>query len=877
MKLRALTLTNVRKFGGRKASLTGIGDGLTVVSEANEFGKSTFFDALHALFFQSHTSTAKPVKSLQPHAGGGVAVSAEVETPDGSFVIEKRFLSQKGASVRDLSRGAVIARDGEAEGWIARLIGEAEQGPAGLLWVRQGVVGLEPSDGSKTEREKLTEARRDLMSSVAGEIDQVTGGRRMDRILARCAADFDKFATSTGRPRGAWKEAADRAAELRAEHELLTAQCAELAEALAGRAAAETELGRLDDPAASAALDSDLSEARARMAAAESHAAKVREAEKALRIAELERDQAAEALARLVEQEAALAEAEVALGKAEAGHARAGEGLAAAREAEVKARATHEAAAAVLKALRAELSTAERAVAARKSRDEAEALETRLAKVRGHRDTALKARARVEANPATPAALAAAEDAVAEVARLDAAVQARAAALTMRYDGAARITLNGAEVPDETRLTLDEAVEIGLPGIGRMLLDLPAAEDLEELEVKLANARQVEAAAFAACGADSLSAARDLARKRAEVLEAQKLAESVVQVTAPEGLETLEAALAAAQEAATAGAVEDGRAPDLIRAEIAPAEEALAVASQNHERSREAAQQAHLAATRVDADLDAARQAKERAESALGPANERATHRNMAEAVATKTAKAATEAETVLAALRKDAPDFSTEEANLKRALTAVEAASRRRTTLKERRAELSARIATRAEENVEERRDEVAGELAALEARLVRFEAERDALARLREALEAAREGAREAYFGPVQEELKPLLGILHDEAALDWESDTIMPGALRRGGEREAFDTLSGGTQEQIAILTRLAFARLFARRGQHLPIILDDALVYSDDDRIVKMFTALNRVAADQQILVFSCRQMAFNSLGGERPAIEIEAEG
>lgn len=658
MKLRALTLTNVRKFGGRKASLTGIGDGLTVVSEANEFGKSTFFDALHALFFQSHTSTAKPVKSLQPHAGGGVAVSAEVETPDGSFVIEKRFLSQKGASVRDLSRGAVIARDGEAEGWIARLIGEAEQGPAGLLWVRQGVVGLEPSDGSKTEREKLTEARRDLMSSVAGEIDQVTGGRRMDRILARCAADFDKFATSTGRPRGAWKEAADRAAELRAEHELLTAQCAELAEALAGRAAAETELGRLDDPAASAALDSDLSEARARMAAAESHAAKVREAEKALRIAELERDQAAEALARLVEQEAALAEAEVALGKAEAGHARAGEGLAAAREAEVKARATHEAAAAVLKALRAELSTAERAVAARKSRDEAEALETRLAKVRGHRDTALKARARVEANPATPAALAAAEDAVAEVARLDAAVQARAAALTMRYDGAARITLNGAEVPDETRLTLDEAVEIGLPGIGRMLLDLPAAEDLEELEVKLANARQVEAAAFAACGADSLSAARDLARKRAEVLEAQKLAESVVQVTAPEGLETLEAALAAAQEAATAGAVEDGRAPDLIRAEIAPAEEALAVASQNHERSREAAQQAHLAATRVDADLDAARQAKERAESALGPANERATHRNMAEAVATKTAKAATEAETVLAALRKDAPRF---------------------------------------------------------------------------------------------------------------------------------------------------------------------------------------------------------------------------
>ena len=102
-------------------------------------------------------------------------------------------------------------------------------------------------------------------------------------------------------------------------------------------------------------------------------------------------------------------------------------------------------------------------------------------------------------------------------------------------------------------------------------------------------------------------------------------------------------------------------------------------------------------------------------------------------------------------------------------------------------------------------------------------------------------------------------MLRILHDDAGIDWETDSITPGALRRGGETEAFETLSGGTQEQIAILTRLAFARLFARRGQHLPIILDDALVYSDDDRIVKMFTALNRVALEQQIIVFSCRSV------------------
>ena len=70
----------------------------------------------------------------------------------------------------------------------------------------------------------------------------------------------------------------------------------------------------------------------------------------------------------------------------------------------------------------------------------------------------------------------------------------------------------------------------------------------------------------------------------------------------------------------------------------------------------------------------------------------------------------------------------------------------------------------------------------------------------------------------------------------------------------------------REQLAILTRLAFARLLAKGGQPTPVILDDALVYSDDDRIERMFDALHRQARDQQIIVFSCRQRAFAKLGG-----------
>jgi uncharacterized protein YhaN len=87
-----------------------------------------------------------------------------------------------------------------------------------------------------------------------------------------------------------------------------------------------------------------------------------------------------------------------------------------------------------------------------------------------------------------------------------------------------------------------------------------------------------------------------------------------------------------------------------------------------------------------------------------------------------------------------------------------------------------------------------------------------------------------------------------------------------VRRNGQDEAVERLSGGMREQLSILTRLAFARLLAQGGRAAPVILDDALVYSDDDRIERMFDALHQQARDQQILVFSCRQRAFSRLGG-----------
>jgi DNA repair exonuclease SbcCD ATPase subunit len=874
MKIRALVLENVRKFGGKRVSIDDIGDGITVICEANEFGKSTFFDAIHAAFFEKHTATGKNIQSLRPHAGGGVRIGVEVEVDGGRYAIEKRFLAQKSATVTDLARGTVIARDGEAEDWMARNIGTSDNGPAGLLWVRQGVLGLEPADGSKTQRERLTEARRDLLSSVAGEIEQVTGGRTMDRILRRCQEDLASLATD-GRhqPRGAWKEAVDSVKVLSTELEQLERQCAELSEALGERRAIEAELRRLDDPAEKSRREEDVKDARAAAREAETFAQKIAAAETDLLLAAARHADAERLHGNFAEAITAAETASRMVTEAEALRDTAVENLNGLRMSESDLRAALIEAETATKALRTELAAAERASRVDRARDDAKRLDETLQQVRTHIEAAAECRARIANNPVTAKALTAAEAAVSEASRLRAAVAASTARLTIDYSGETRLILDGASLPGGEGIPLKNGAEIEMPGIGSLRFSLPEDAAHEDVGVQLQRAHAAETDALAFCGAQTLAEARQRAQQRQSDENAVKLAEQMIRSLAPSGVEALEQALADARETVKGAPEGPARSSTEIASDLEAAETREAELRGRLHAASEKVAEAREKLGSAETALTAARDTRDQAQALAGEESTRESRLADLLAVKAKAEADVLERQNALDELKADAPDVATAAANVGRAEAAFENARKRRERLVERRADLSARIDTRAEEGVEERRDEVAGRLESARRRASRYEEEVAALVRLMNTLEAAREGAREAYFEPVQEELRPLLRILHDDAGIDWATDSITPGALRRGGEVEAFETLSGGTQEQIAILTRLAFARLFARRGQHLPIILDDALVYSDDDRIVKMFTALNRVAMQQQIIVFSCRQLAFAGLGGDRPDIQV----
>jgi len=71
---------------------------------------------------------------------------------------------------------------------------------------------------------------------------------------------------------------------------------------------------------------------------------------------------------------------------------------------------------------------------------------------------------------------------------------------------------------------------------------------------------------------------------------------------------------------------------------------------------------------------------------------------------------------------------------------------------------------------------------------------------------------------------------------------------------------------------VLTRLAFAELLVDRGKPAAVILDDALVYSDPDRMERMFDILTHAARKAQIVILSCREALFQGLGAKRLGIE-----
>lgn len=864
MKLTALRLHNVKRFGGHGVAIEGIGDGVNVLTAANEFGKSTAFEALHALFFQPHTSVAGPIKLLRPYSGGNPLVEADILTVEGQFRLTKQFHGGKRAEVRDLSSGRLLRQADEAEAFIRELTRGGSAGPAGLLWVRQGVTGIERQ--SNTEQESDKRVRETLLSSVQGEVEALTGGRRMAEIVAACEEELAKLVTATMRPKtgGRYAAAIEERDRLLANETRLRGEVTALRDALDKRRLARTRLAELEQKDEQAARHDAIARAEIAYEAAKSHSEtlKLAEAEAALL-----RHRHDGAVAALAGYRTALTSARDLADKLAIARKRRDDALLRRTTANTESDAARLAIEAAEADEREQRDLLARLDAALSASDAAE----RLAHLRGQLAKAEQAREQVEKGEVALALLTVPAQAVGQLQDIEVELAGLRAAQevtlpTMRVDYQAgregSLTVAGAPLAHGQERGFANATQIDIAGIGTLTL---RSNRPQQADRGLEQAVARRDAMLVSLGVDNLAAARLRQIEAQERSAALDLARQRLADLAPQGMAQLQADIARLAEA-SAGDLELKGDAAQVRQAHAAAEQRISTHRNAERELQPVLSQAANGVVEAETALAALVADMTSLEAMLGITADRSVREQAMETAAETAATAYAEAQARVDALAPLAHDLAAAETELRRLRSVDAAAAQEAGQLRVTLADLNGAITARADAAVEENWQETTEALVAAEAALARFKTEVDVLDRLRHSLTTARSAARDLYLKPVVTELRPLLGLLFDDISITFDETTLLPQTVRRNGQDEEIDRLSGGMREQLSILTRLAFAGLLARDGRAAPVILDDALVYSDDDRIERMFNALHQRSRDQQILVFSCRQRAFSRLGG-----------
>lgn len=901
MKIKALRVADVGPFRDPVA-VEGFSGGLDVLAGPNELGKSTLFRAIRTVFTMRHTSSGRAVEEMASRGGARTPViEADFEVHGQLWRITKTFGRKKSADLTDLATGRVSARGPDAEEQLAQLVGggsgDAGAGRFGLLWVGQQHSLHPPTPDFDPERRKISATRGEratLQSAVAAEVDTVAGGALARAIAARVAEELHTYLQPKRRlPRaGSRYEAAlkerqaltEKRRHLRAEQDKATARLDRLDAAVREQAvraspALVADLGRAEAGARQVLADAE--KLAGALAIAEGREAK----------AQLAHRQAAGVLEQY---EAALLEVR-SLGVELTGlDARRAE-LAADRETHADALGAIDQAIAAEEARRKRLDElAEQWRDIERSRQSVEVLGAALSRVRVLHDEAGKLQAELAVNPASPArmrTLAEASQALAvaaERARRPAAVDLRFA---LEAAAVARVRVNGQPATQSGRIGIDQAVRLEIDGIGVFEIVPADAAERARMQAEVEEAKRALAEIEATLGATSGAAAQALADARQALADRLGQVNARLAAEAPDGIEAIEAALldararlgtlesAVAASDAMAGVSGEGDEGALLHGDGGAGARAALTARldelrKRRDRQRTALEEAGFAMARCAERGDEIKQRLDVLVQRLGPETERAGERKrLAEAAqaALDVLGSATRERVLLAASAPSADALADLKSRHDAAAAALEAAEAAATRLGQEIAMLEGEVRAAGEAEIGPEIARLDGEIIALDAEISQHEHAIAALELLQETLAQVAAENRSRFLQPVMKRLQPYLAQMFADADVVLNEDFGLE-MLRRGGTGEPIDLLSDGTREQLAVLVRLGFGRLLAETDMAAPVILDDALVYSDDERIGRMFGVLQQAAEHHQVIVFTCRSAAFAALAGTRLSLE-----
>jgi hypothetical protein len=915
MKIRAIRVAEVGGFAAPVA-VEGFSGGLDILVGPNELGKSTLLAALEAALLVKHATRGRPgpLERIVPDRGGAPLVEVDLDVAGKLWRLRKRFVASPTASLVDLASGAVVARGEEASRRAAALLGgregetRREQLPVGLLWVEQAesfeppvaregaLVALEEVidaevrtlDGGGHARLIAAAARRRLAELITDERRRPRKGGPLAEALAR----RDALASALGE--------LERAGTLERERRLRMQ-------------ALEAERRTLASPEATRALAEVIDKAEAALVTADRAREELRVLAERAATAEAAVQAAAGALAAEEKRRAERARARAAKAAAEAALAALGDEWAAAATAVEAARAeAARAEAHQREAERAWQATLEQMASAQRRRERRELVDrhreaSRLAVAIDDADRRLQRLPTV--TPERLSVLLASEREIAALEAVRASRIAAAPVLTVAYarDPAGRLRLGARTLVQGERVPVAPRLDVDIDGVGRITIE--SGVDFDDLEADLTAHRETLAAALAAIGVADVAAAADVRREREQAETTREDAGAALAKLAPEGLAKLGATLEALDfdlsgaEGSAADSLE-GLPADPVRAEVhlTTARQAMASARTSVDECDRRLADLQRARDGELARIEAL-EARIRALTAGDPAaailaagtpGAGTTEGGVTDPVAEADTLAAlrarvAEAQAALAevhgarapwlAAMPDAATRAALEAQSREARRAQAHRDEERTRLGREIERIVGALEAAGERGRRRSEAEVREALAAAERRVAELEEDVAALVLLLEVLSSVEAGRQQRLRAPLQRRLAPYLAMLLPGAELDLSTSLAIDG-YRREGRPQRLERASKGTREQIAVLVRLAYARLLAERGSDLPVLLDDALVFSDDDRLARMFAILEEASRHHQVIVATCHERGFAGLDGNRLLIrpwQVSDEG
>ncbi|MFN8073175.1 MAG: AAA family ATPase [Mycobacterium sp.] len=870
MILHRLRLTNFRGVADREIAFPD--HGVVVVCGPNEVGKTSMLEALDLLLTYRDRSNHRDVKAVKPaNADVGAEVEAEISTGPYRFVYRKRF--HKGAKTElDIiePRREQLSGDDAHERVEAMLAETLDT----KLWDAQRVL-----QSASTHAVNLSgsDALSRALDAAAGETDVAPAGDEA-LLIDRIDAEYLRYFTGTGRPTGAWKAATERVKSAAAEVERWAQAVADVDDRVSRHEALTVTLKNFED---------SLAPATARLTLART----AQEALTVLREQLRQASQAAEtAAAKSVTSRMAngsrrqlIADAETRgatllalqneLAEAQRTECEAKQAAAAAAEAA-------EQAGDALDGARLRLEAAHAAAKACLARDEADRLAARVTGIENVEAELAGITEQLAAITLTPAMLAGIEERWSAVQRIDAQLQADAAVveftapadLDIVVDGRVRALTAG----ESWTQPASAAVVVDVPGVLSVRIDpgVTAVKLLADLDA----AQQLLDSHLTAAGVPDVQAARELDARRRALTEARSaLTAKLEGLCAGEDAAVLRFRLTELR----ATAADQSLDTETAAAELRAADEALRAAKAAAEPAQSTAATAAAAVTAASTAATVLRDRLATAKSEFATVRDQLATLRAAvsdEAVAeqaTADAEEQRKADEAVADLtgRYAAAEPDAVEAELAAAAAAVEAISAERDDTKLELHTLTAELRVIGTEGRQGRLDEARAELERAHAEHTRIRERAESAELLRSTMIRHRDNTRQRYIEPYRTELERLgREVFGSSFEVDVDTElTIQTRTLK--GCTVPYESLSGGAREQLGILARLAGAALVAK-DDTVPVVIDDALGFSDPERLARMSAVLNTVGDRGQVIVLTCTPGRYDGVA-DAEIIELSA--